>query len=1677
MIGDSFRNWNYGDPTMRNNYFKRTLSSARIIRRLKQRRFDYLRLEDRQLLTTFYVDNTGGSDGNNGLGVNSAFETIQRAANLAQPGDVVEIRAGVYREQVSLPRSGVAGQPILFRAFNNEEVTVTATDRLSGFTQTASTTDNPNVYVANLSGSNTNSLFNSHELTVFVDGEVVQSAKNRNSADYLRSDTWSTVNASAGNQIQDTDLVGVGDLTGGFIRVLINDFAIRNFKITTHDRSSGIVTLDRNVGNVNGRPFLAHDALSLVDSPGEWYFDEDNNQLYLYAPGGGNPNNRVVEVKRRAEAFNTNGNDYLQFQDLRLTGGDFQTFSNNAFSGPQSNHLLIDNVHVIAPDRIFSADFGTTRTALTLSGDNNIVRNSEFEQIWSVAIRVGGSNNQIVNNFIHDAAFNGGGAGGLALNGNSGSGGENLVSHNTFTRHGRSAIVVRDSQRDLVQHNSFSEVALITADTGAVYVFNSSFGHSVYRFNTFFDIDARLSTGFYVDNFVTDVAFHNNVIYNASAFGFKANQPNAFILQYNNTAFNNGRFDIAFASFDSQYGSRFYNNITSAIDSDAPQGSDPLDVRNNFISSASSNFQNAGAGDFRLRSNSNAIDRGIVIPGITDGFSGDAPDAGAIEFGDPLFVTGHNFSSPPNPTYDLGPLVFGSNLVFNSGFEQGFQNYSITGNPAIFQERASDLRDAALNRYGGQGALLSAGDAVTQTVTGLKPNTTYTAAAYAKPIRSIIEAESRAAGSTVRPNGNVRGKVTVSGLQNDDVLVYDNVDFGDGQQFNELTLQIANSNTSASVQLRLDSPSGPVIGSTSLPSDVGLVRSSAAIDVSGVTGTRSIFLIFSGSGTLGQLESLRFTNSADKIQLRATNFGGDEVIRNLGRRVHENEVQRLTFTTGPSATSADLSLSNSSGNDFSGYVDYLTLTEGDNPDSTFLPTDLTQTVFDYDLGSETSPVLTDFTRVSPDSNGVAFFTGENLIARDRSSIAGINAANRDFIEGTTSATFNHDLVNGRYRVAVNLSDPLNDLDNLFIRAEGVDRVTAIDRPAGQNSTIGFNVDVLDGQLNLEFGDADSVNARWVVNRISIDQLSVFASVDLTQTSYFYDVGTPDSPVFTGNSDDYVRVSEATVGDIEFTTNGPNAIASFDREANGQIANPAVNDLNRDQIQLTSPATFRHRLADGIYRITITAGDATNTTDAFVMSADEENSVSVTTTAQAAESFSNFDLFDVRVSDGELNLNFDNQNGVANINRIIIRRTGNLPTGSISGRFVFYNDSSFDGDDPSINAADDTAIATDKTALLPGQTATFENYTSYVNGVNGVIVDIENLANPSALSASDFVFSVGNGSDQNDFSLLTTTPTVSVRTNAGVSGSDRVTVTFPSGTVTGQWLAVTVLANGITGLNQNDLFYFGNAIGDTGDSSSDARVGPLDENGVRNNGRNFLNPADVENVYDFDRNGVVFPSDENIARINGTNLFTNLQLITAPGSLQSQPVMLLSIPAPQTSTTLAASGDGLPFEAAQLNSSIKKTPHVEADPLNRFAIAPSTALKQPKILMPSLTETAFPARLDVTPVLEDSKLHAKVLHEVTVETLFWFGDVPVSESSNSTAIDPTQTQMPNDLLPNLMKESKNPVYVSDPTTDPTTFPMTFADRLTSKDSTSKVTQAFENVFEDIDELFNENLFDE
>jgi hypothetical protein len=209
---------------------------------------------------------------------------------------------------------------------------------------------------------------------------------------------------------------------------------------------------------------------------------------------------------------------------------------------------------------------------------------------------------------------------------------------------------------------------------------------------------------------------------------------------------------------------------------------------------------------------------------------------------------------------------------------------------------------------------------------------------------------------------------------------------------------------------------------------------------------------------------------------------------------------------------------------------------------------------------------------------------------------------------------------------------------------------------------------------------------------------------------------------------------------------------------------------------------------------------------------------------------------------------------------------------VAARRVFYNQSYWDGNSASAGTADDAAIATDKSALRLGGQASFANYTSFSRGITGVMVDIVGL--PETVTASDFEFKVGNTDTPSAWLAAAAPSGVSVRSGSGVNGSDRVTVTWASAAVRNTWLEVVVKATAQTGLGADDVFFFGNVVGETGNSATDTKVNSTDLARVRLN----LGNVPVTSVHDINRDGKVNSTDLSTIRLNLTPLGGALRLL-------------------------------------------------------------------------------------------------------------------------------------------------------------------------------------------------------
>lgn len=65
--------------------------------------------------TNYYVDPSAGNDSNSGLSLQSPFKSIQKAIDVANPGDIVNLSSGTYSQDVVSVRDGTKNAPITIK--------------------------------------------------------------------------------------------------------------------------------------------------------------------------------------------------------------------------------------------------------------------------------------------------------------------------------------------------------------------------------------------------------------------------------------------------------------------------------------------------------------------------------------------------------------------------------------------------------------------------------------------------------------------------------------------------------------------------------------------------------------------------------------------------------------------------------------------------------------------------------------------------------------------------------------------------------------------------------------------------------------------------------------------------------------------------------------------------------------------------------------------------------------------------------------------------------------------------------------------------------------------------------------------------------------------------------------------------------------------------------------------------------------------------------------------------------------------------------------------------------------------------------------------------------------------------------------------------------------------------
>ena len=239
-----------------------------------------------------------------------------------------------------------------------------------------------------------------------------------------------------------------------------------------------------------------------------------------------------------------------------------------------------------------------------------------------------------------------------------------------------------------------------------------------------------------------------------------------------------------------------------------------------------------------------------------------------------------------------------------------------------------------------------------------------------------------------------------------------------------------------------------------------------------------------------------------------------------------------------------------------------------------------------------------------------------------------------------------------------------------------------------------------------------------------------------------------------------------------------------------------------------------------------------------------------------------------------------------------------------------------------------AIDTNKVAyqFLPGTSTSRANFTSYTRGLNRVVVELANFTE-ATLSASDFEFRVGNTDDPSSWTVLDGSSTIPLPTivngvRDSVTGVQRFTLAWPDFVIKNQWLQVTVKAGSNTGLTKDDVFYFGNQVGDVAGTTAAGQPVSTDSFDLLDIKLNQgTSRDDINNSYDIDRSGRVNSFDLLDAKLN-QGLASGLLMLSAPAAPQSVTTLPVIFTPQETEPTLAEPDADVPSvipEAATADS--------------------------------------------------------------------------------------------------------------------------------------------------------------
>ena len=599
----------------------------------------------RAMAADYYVS-PKGNDVNPGTKA-QPWATLRKACAMAGAGDTVYLGAGTYRQTLRPGKSGETGKPVRFVTLPGEQVVLSGADTLAGTWQQHS---------GNIYKLQTNLKF----MQLFVDGKMMPEARWPNSplGDLMAMERSAAAEGTGYERLADPKLPA-GDWNGAVVIFWPGSEWVNMTRRVTDYQPGTSFRFDVTTEQVRkdqyhkedpykpraGNPYLLVGSLAGLDSPGEWFLDQKTGTVYLWPQDGKSPASHVVEVKQRDYACDLSKRGCVEIKGVDILGA--------AVNMTDSQNCLLEDCRLRYVEHAQEYPGGKMPPVRNVvSGKGNVWRRCLVAYGATTALAMSGEDNALEDCVIHDANYLGSGRGGLDLANSIAA----RVEHCTIFRAGRDTIQHHASKRIRLEYNDLYDGNMLNNDAGAIYCWGTDGQGGIIAYNWVHDNPH--CNGIYLDNFSSNFIVHHNVIWNCGGNAFHINSDALHHQIYNNTISqcNNAFGTYCYPAYvPTMKGTRIINNLVN----EAMHPKNPSEfVQGELGPELSHNEAGAVDKDGYPTAGSAAIDAGIVIEGITDGFTGKAPDLGAYEFGGPHWLAGASWKDPDAPAAPTKNLAY-----------------------------------------------------------------------------------------------------------------------------------------------------------------------------------------------------------------------------------------------------------------------------------------------------------------------------------------------------------------------------------------------------------------------------------------------------------------------------------------------------------------------------------------------------------------------------------------------------------------------------------------------------------------------------------------------------------------------------------------------------------------------------------------------------------------------------------------------------------------------------------------------------------------------------------------------------------------------------------------------------------------------------------------------------------